>query len=99
MLARPRLQRKYGLTEQDSAELLWLLRERAQVVWIRGEVRLCRDPDDDLVIETAVMGRAELLATRDDDLKATTEVATYLGAAGIVVVSVRRFLDLLATNE
>jgi predicted nucleic acid-binding protein len=48
-----------------------------------------------MVIETAVRGRADMLVTRDDDLKGSSEVMEYLDAVGVAVVSVQRFLDIL----
>lgn len=96
VLARPRIARKYGITPEDVDELALLLRRRAEIVPVVGEVKLCRDPDDDVVIETAVRGRADLLVTRDQDLKGAPEVADVLATVGIAVVSVRQFLALLA---
>lgn len=95
VLLRPRIVRKYGITPEDVDELVSLLRRRAEIVPVVGEIRLCRDPDDDMVIETAQRGRADLLVTRDEDLKGTREVADALASVGISVVSVRRFLAAL----
>lgn len=95
VLTRPRIVRKYGITPDDVDELVTLLRHRAEVVPVVGEVRPCRDPDDDMVIETALRRRADLLVTRDEDLKGTSEVADALGPVGIAVVSVRQFLAAL----
>jgi putative PIN family toxin of toxin-antitoxin system len=41
-----------------------MLRERSDIVPITGSIRMCRDPDDDLVIETALNGRADALVKR-----------------------------------
>lgn len=95
VLARPRLVDKYGITEADRHELAQLLRSRAVTVPITGSVQLCRDPDDDLLIETAIGGRADVLVTRDDDLKGAAEVVDVLAAVGVRVLSVRRFLAWL----
>lgn len=74
VLARPRIARKYGITTDDVRELLDLLRERAELAVVTGAVRICRDPDDDMVIETALAGKADVLVTRDDDLKAVSPI-------------------------
>ncbi len=60
-----------------------------------GDVHVCRDPKDDMVIETAVSGQADVIVTRDDDLKNAVEVLDYLRPAGVTVLSVQRFLDML----
>jgi putative PIN family toxin of toxin-antitoxin system len=98
VLARPRFARRYGVTAADSAELVALLRERAEMAPVVGTVRLCRDPDDDVVIETALSGGAEALVTRDDDLKAPTDLVALLEERGVAVLSVRRFLAALETG-
>jgi predicted nucleic acid-binding protein len=51
-----------------------------------------------MVIETAVMGRADSLITRDDDLKADAELGRVLAAGGIKILTVRRFLAELAAE-
>jgi len=65
------------------------------IVPVTGTVQVCQDPDDNVVIETALIGRANALVTRDDDLKDAAEVTAVLEPAGVRVVSVRRFLALL----
>jgi len=37
-------------------------------VELRGTLRVCRDPDDDKLLEIAVVGRADYLVTGDQDL-------------------------------
>jgi putative PIN family toxin of toxin-antitoxin system len=37
-------------------------------VEVRGTVKVCRDPDDDKLLEIAVVGRADCLVTGDQDL-------------------------------
>lgn len=99
VLARRRFAQRYGVAERDIAELVALLRERAEVVAVTGTVQLCRDPDDDIVIETARTGRADALATRDDDLKRDWDLVQILLAEGIQVLSVRQFLAALAQEQ
>ena len=95
VLVRPRIARRYGITDGDIAELIISLRHLSIYVPVLGDLQLCRDPDDDVVIETAIRGRADVLVTRDDDLKDAPEVADVLATVGIAVVTVRRFLRLL----
>jgi len=51
--------------------------------------RICRDKDDDIVLATAVAGKADVIVTGDDNL---LELKSY---RGIAVLSPRRFLELL----
>ena len=95
VLLRPHLTRKYGITEADVDELILLLHERATEVAVSGAVRMCRDPDDDVVIETAITGQADALVTRDDDMKGAGEIIAALAGAGIAVRSVQQFIDSL----
>ena len=76
-----------------------LLRERAEIVPVAGAVRLCRDPDDDVVIETARNGLADALVTRDDDLKSDWDLVQLIAGRGTHVLSVTRFLAALAESE
>ena len=99
VLRRPRIAARYGITEADSADLLTLLRDRAALAPVAGEVRLCRDPHDDVLIETALSGRAQVCVSRDDDLKGDSELVRELAARGIGVLTVRRFLAALAQTQ
>jgi putative PIN family toxin of toxin-antitoxin system len=92
VLARRRLVRKYQLDAQEVADLLKLLREEAVIVQVTGILRVCRDPDDDAVVETAIRGRAHVIVTGDTDLTDDPIVAALLDQAGIAAWSVRRFL-------
>jgi uncharacterized protein len=51
--------------------------------------RICRDPDDDIVLATAVAGRADLVVTGDDDLLV---LKTF---NGIRIFSPRQVLEIL----
>lgn len=96
VLARPRFARRYGVTTDDVDQLIGLLRERSEVVSVKGTLQLCRDPDDDVVIETALNGNADALVSRDDDLK-SPDMAEVLLAQGVRVLTVRQLLEVLPT--
>ena len=51
--------------------------------------RICRDPDDDIVLATALAGRADLIVTGDDDLLV---LKTF---SGIRILSPRQVLEIL----
>jgi hypothetical protein len=72
---------RYKLTPDKVEALLAVLRA-GELADVMGSVRICRDPDDDMVIETAINGHADALVSRDDDLKRPPELADYLLNAG-----------------
>lgn len=52
---------------------------------------VCRDPDDDKVIATAVYGQVNYLITADEDLHAA-EIVQILAEAGTEVISYQEFI-------
>jgi len=56
--------------------------------------QICRDPDDDKVIATALFGMVDYLVTEDKDLK-TVAIVNALRNAGIVVISMTELINLL----
>ncbi len=95
VLSRPRLKNKYRISEHDIKELLILIEEKAEHVLLSGDITICRDKDDNLVIETAIKGQAAFLVSRDDDIKFNKAVSTFLLPYSISVVSIAKFLALI----
>lgn len=52
---------------------------------------VCRDPDDDKVIATAIQGQADYLLTADEDILAPA-VRQLLGQAGIQTATIDEFI-------
>jgi uncharacterized protein len=70
--------------------LLAQLNEEAEIVTpaeLRG--RVCRDEDDDVVLATALAGKADVIVTGDEDLLVLKKFR------GIEILSPRQFLELL----
>jgi putative PIN family toxin of toxin-antitoxin system len=99
VLARPRFASRYGITPVEVAELVGFLRERGELAEVSGVARICRDPDDDMVLETVLNGRADAVINRDDDIKGVAELVALLAERGVAVLSVRRFLAVAAHSE
>lgn len=93
VLRRPRIAGRYGIQSRDVDDLVALMRERAEIVKLAGDVHLCRDPDDDMLIEAALVGNATVLVTRDEDLVRDLDVIDYLKERGVAVMTVRHFLE------
>ena len=67
-LALPRIRVKYGLDNQAIETTLALLALRGELVHPTRTVKVCRDPDDNALIEAALAGDAEYVVTGDEDL-------------------------------
>ena len=88
VLAYPKLQRYYA--EKDRTRFVALTMALSEVVDLPETIpRICRDPDDDRVIACAVVGRADLIITGDDDLLALKRVGD------IPIISAAQFLEML----
>lgn len=96
-MSRPRIKSRYGVSEHDIQELLILIEERSEHVFLSGDVDICRDKDDNLIIETAVKGKAGYLVARDDDIKSDKAVSAYLSNHDISVLPIAKFLNLVGT--
>ena len=96
VLSRPRIRRKYGVRDREIADLLRMIAARTLLVPVTGHIEVCRDPDDNVVLETAIVGGAGYLVTRDDDLKHAPAVTQFMRRHGIRVMSVSRFLAIIS---
>lgn len=92
VLNRPRIRDKYGIKQDTILELFLLIAQRADHVSVSGGISVCRDEDDNLMIETAIKGEAAYLVTRDDDVKTDANVVSFLKGHHITVLSVSEFL-------
>ncbi|MBN2450736.1 MAG: putative toxin-antitoxin system toxin component, PIN family [Lentisphaeria bacterium] len=69
------LARKFGFGQAEIGKATQLLLDRCQVVAPFPLVApLCRDPDDDQVLATAITGRCRCVVTGDKDLLCLEEV-------------------------
>lgn len=66
VLSRPKFDRYISV--EDRQQFLRLLIRVTEVVPIVYAVQACRDPKDDMFLEVAVNGRADLIVTGDRDL-------------------------------
>jgi putative PIN family toxin of toxin-antitoxin system len=92
-LALPRLKNKYHITDDVIADLVALLTLRAKLVAPDVTVTVCRDPEDNMVIEAALAGRAECIVTGDDDL------LTLHQYEGIDFIAPREFIAKLDAEK
>lgn len=70
-----------------------------QLVPVLGEFNLCRDPDDDIVLETAIRGKAGYVITRDEDMTRDLDLQEHLERFDIEIMTVQRFINLLGVDK
>lgn len=96
VLCRPRILRVRAASISDAETFVQEIASAASFVSVSGSIKLCRDPDDDLVLETAVVGRASYLVSRDEDVTRDRAVMNQLERRGVRVVTVSQFLAILS---
>lgn len=64
----PRIRDKYDLTDDRLSTFFNLIVAEGELVEPVRRIAICRDPDDDKVIEAALAGDALYVVTGDDDL-------------------------------
>jgi len=68
VLRRPRLRDKVGLAEADVETIVALVLLRGEPFTPTRRIAACRDPKDDMLLELAVAGRADVIVSGDEDL-------------------------------
>jgi len=78
---------KFKFTEEQKESFISLILEIAVMVEITGKIKVIKDdPDDDVIIETAIVGRADYIISGDSHLLNLKEFA------GIKIVTAKEFL-------
>jgi putative PIN family toxin of toxin-antitoxin system len=90
---------RFKYPPEELEKLVRLIAARANVVQTSGELKICRDPDDNEILEAAIRGKARYLVTRDDDLKRDLDLIKALRRRRVRVVSVRQFLRRLSQRK
>jgi putative PIN family toxin of toxin-antitoxin system len=81
--------RKKFSVDPDELPLLSQLHDEAEIVAPAPLKRICRDKDDDVVLATAVAGKADVIVTGDNDLLALKRFEA------VRILSPRQFLEML----
>lgn len=68
VLTRPKFLVKYSITEKEVRVLVTSIKDKAERVTLKGGIELCRDPDDNIIIETAIRGKSKYLITATESM-------------------------------
>jgi len=87
VLAYPRLQARWQLSEEIVTEFVSRVGDIAEIVFTTTPDRVvAADPDDDPIVQTAVLGEVDVLCTRDAHLL-DRAVVEYCAGHGIQVMN------------
>ena len=89
VLEYPHIQRKYDIDAEAIQNFVGVLVQYGERVEPNRTVNICRDPDDNHVIEIALAGNAEYVVSNDQDLLVLKEYET------VRFVTVGEFLQIL----
>jgi putative PIN family toxin of toxin-antitoxin system len=95
VLLRPRLMKIRRSTGMDVDAFVAGVGAVVRLAPVTGDLRLCRDPDDDIVLETAIRGGAAYLISRDEDMTRDLDLIEELRKRGIQTITVQGFINLL----
>lgn len=95
VFSRPKFLFKYRIDRQEIDDIVSSIVTRAERVTLKSSTKLCRDADDDIIIETAIRGRAKYLVTGDKDITNDKTVLSFLSQHDVSVISLSRFLAVI----
>jgi len=94
-LGYPRLRRKYALSDQTRKKIVGQVAARGLMLSLSGALEICRDPDDNYLVEMALLGRANYLVTEDADLHDDPAIVRFLSERGTRLVRAAEFAQVL----
>jgi uncharacterized protein len=88
VLRYPRVRATHRLSDVELDQFVTFVREAGVVIEVSTTTRgsVCMDPDDDSIIDLAVVGRAHVLCTLDRHLR-TPAVTDFCKSAGVSVMT------------
>jgi len=95
VLCRPRIRKVRQTTEAEAEAFVRGVAAVSRLIPVTGSLRLSRDPDDDVVAETAIAGGASHIVSRDEDVTRDLQLISRLAERGVQVITVSRFLAML----
>lgn len=94
---RPRLRER--IDSSQAIRLEQQLQYRALWIELKTVPPNCRDPKDLPVLATAIDGKAEIIVSGDDDLRADDDLRMIMATYGIRLLGVHSFLKYLNEGD
>jgi len=99
VLLNPKLMLKYNYSFKDVESLIVLCKKQAVIIKPAVVIQICRDPDDDKIINCAIMGRPHYLVSGDADLYDDKNVKRILFEYGVQIIKPERFIEIFKEEE
>lgn len=99
VLLNLKLMLKYKYSFQDVESLIILLKKQAIIIKSASIMQICRDPDDDKIINCAIVGRSHYLVSGDADLYDDNNVKRFLSEYGIQVIKPEEFIEIFKEEQ
>jgi putative PIN family toxin of toxin-antitoxin system len=93
VLKRPKFQRYFDIVNVD--DIMNGFIKLLTLVQVDSTVKLCRDPNDDFIIQLAISGNSDFLITGDKDILALERI----GNCRFITISEFILLDFRASNN
>lgn len=88
------------IESEDRFSLFVMLQGQAEVAIVTVQIKLCRDPEDDVLLEIAASNHVQYLVTGDKDLLEDNNLkSTMLEEHGVQIVNPNEFLAVLEAQE
>ncbi len=98
VLRREEIYARYNIPQEEREELIELLRVNTRRIPISQQLPVhVRDPEDEMILATALAGDADYIITRDDDLLVLNQHPNL--PASLQIVGIEEFLAQLGTRQ
>ena len=96
VLCRPKIKNLCKITDEEIGLFVEILAGTGHKVNLIGDIKLCRDKKDNMVLETSIKGSADYLVTRDDDIKTDPYLIKEMKKHGVTILTVSKFLEIIS---
>lgn len=94
VLLKLKLMQKYNYSFEDVESLIILCKKEAIIIRPTLLIQICRDPDDDKIINCAIAGRSHDIVSCDADLYDDNDLNRSLFEYGVQVIKPEKFIEI-----
>lgn len=98
VIRRPKIKDKYKIREVEIIKINELIFTKATSIDTEGELKICNDPCDNEILETAIFGHANYFITGDKHI-VNKKLLTELSRKAIKMVNVSEYLKVLKNKK